>query len=60
MLSKLMQINSAQESIIEQQAAIIDELYILVCEHVNLDNLEGIEPLLSSMKEVEGRKEKLL
>lgn len=60
MLSKLMQINSAQEEIIEKQAAIIDELYILVCEHVNLENLEGIEPLLSSMMEVEGRKERLL
>lgn len=60
MLSKLMQINSAQEGIIEQQAAIIDELYVLVCEHVNLDELEGIEPLLTSMKDVEDRKEKLL
>ena len=60
MLSKLMQINSAQEEIIERQAGIIDELFQLVCQHINLDNLEGIEPLLTSMQDVTERKEKLL
>lgn len=60
MLSKLMQVNSEQEAIIEMQAGIIDELFQLVCEHVNLDNLEGIEPLLTSMKDATERKEKLL
>lgn len=60
MLSKLMQVNTVQEEIIEQQAGIINDLFALVCEHVNLDNLKGIEPLLFSMKEVENRKEGLL
>lgn len=60
MLSKLMQINSAQESIIEMQAGIIDELFVLVCQHANLDELEGIEPLLTSMRDAAKRKEKLL
>lgn len=58
MLSKLMQVNSAQEEIIERQAGIIDELFILLCEHLNLDNLEGIEPLLVSMQNVVEREEK--
>ena len=60
MLSKLMQVNSAQEDIIERQAGIIDELFILLCEHLNLDDLEGIDPLLVSMQDAADRKEKLL
>ncbi|MBR6359381.1 MAG: hypothetical protein IKS11_07000 [Lachnospiraceae bacterium] len=60
MLTKLMQINSAQEGIIETQAGIIDELFILLCEHLNLDDMEGIDPLLVSMQDAVDRKEKLL
>ena len=57
MLSQLMQINSIQEEIIREQAAIIDELYILVCQHVNINNVEGIEPLLETMKTAAERTE---
>lgn len=60
MLTKLMQINSAQEEIIERQAGIIDELFILLCEHLNLNDMEGIDPLLVSMQDAADRKEKLL
>lgn len=60
MLSKLMQVNSAQEEIIERQAGIIDELFILLCEHLNLNDMEGIDPLLVSMQDAVDRKEKLL
>ena len=60
MLTKLMQINSAQEGIIETQAGIIDELFILLCEHLNLNDMEGIDPLLVSMQDAADRKEKLL
>ena len=60
MLSKLMQENSAQESIIEMQAGIIDELFVLVCQHYNYEELEGITPLLTSMLDVQERKEQLL
>lgn len=60
MLTKLMQVNSAQEEIIERQAGIIDELFILLCEHLNLSDMEGIDPLLVSMQDAVDRKEKLL
>lgn len=60
MLTKLMQVNTAQEGIIETQAAIIDELFILVCQYANIDELEGIEPLLTSIKDAAERKERLL
>ena len=56
MLSKLMMVNSVQESIIEMQAGIIDELFVLVCKHYNL---EDIEPLLNSIKDAAVRKELL-
>ncbi len=57
MLTKLMQINSAQEGIIETQAGIINELFLIVCEHANLDGLEGLEPLLTSMRDAAERTE---
>lgn len=60
MLTKLMQVNTAQEGIIETQAAIIDELFVLVCQYANIDELEGIEPLLTSIKDAAERKERLL
>ena len=53
-------VNSAPEEIIERQAGIIDELFILLCEHLNLEDLEGIDPLLVSMQDAAGRKERLL
>lgn len=57
MLSKLMQINSVQEEIIREQAGIIDELYVLVCQYTTLDSIDGLEPLLESMKSITGRRE---
>ncbi len=57
MLTKLMQINSTQEGIIETQAGIINELFLIVCEYANLDELEGLEPLLTSMKDAAERTE---
>ena len=60
MLSKLMQINSAQEEIIREQACIIDELFILVCQYTTLDSIDGLEPLLESMKSIACGKERLL
>ena len=54
-IGKLMQANSAQEQIIKDQAGIIDELFQLVCQYANLDGLEGIGPLLTTMKEAAER-----
>lgn len=55
MISKLMQINAEQETIIKRQAGIIDELFGLLCNHINLDE---IEPLLTSMKDTAERTDK--
>ena len=60
MLSKLMQINSVQEGIIRDQAGIIDELFMLVCQYTTLDSIDGIDPLLASMQDVTNREEELL
>lgn len=59
MLSKLMQINSVQEEIIREQAGIIDELFMLVCQYTTLDSIDGLDPLLTSMLDVANRKEQL-
>lgn len=59
MLSKLMQVNSVQESIIRRQAAIIDELFMLVCQYTNIEGFEGIEPLLTSMRDAVEMEDKL-
>ena len=49
MLTKLMMVNSLQEKIIEDQAHIIDELFVFLCEHSEFD---GLDPLLNSIKDV--------
>ena len=59
MLSKLMQVNAEQEKIIIRQAGIIDELFALVCQYTNLDMVEGLEPLLTSIGDVAEMREKL-
>lgn len=59
MLSKLMQVNSVQEEIIREQAGIIDELFMLVCQYTTLDSIDGLDPLLTSMLDVANRKEQL-
>lgn len=59
MLSKLMQVNTEQEKIIIRQAGIIDELFTLVCQYTNLDMVEGLEPLLTSIGDVAEMREKL-
>lgn len=52
MLSKLMQVNTEQEKIIRAQAGIIDELFVLLCHYIEVDE---VEPLLCSMKDVAER-----
>ena len=59
MLSKLMQVNAEQEKIIIRQAGIVDELFALVCQYTNLDMVEGLEPLLTSIGDVAEMREKL-
>lgn len=51
MLSRLMQINSAQDTVIQMQAGIIDELFTLVCHYANAEDIDGMEPLLCSIKD---------
>lgn len=50
-LSILMQVSETQGKIIELQAGIIDELFMLLCEYTNLAEQEGIEPLLISIQD---------
>lgn len=59
MLSKLMQVNTAQEEIIIKLIGIINELFILLCNYTNLDIEEGLEPLLNSMKDAAEMADKL-
>lgn len=56
MLSTLMQINTLQEEIICKQAKAIDELFILLCQH---GNLEGVEPLLNDIQDIADKTKKL-
>lgn len=49
MLTKLMMVNTIQEKIIGDQAHIIDELFVLLCERSELD---GLDPLLNSIRDV--------
>lgn len=50
-LSILMQVAETQDKIIELQAGIIDEMFMLLCEYTNLAEQEGIEPLLISIQD---------
>ena len=59
MLSKLMQVNTEQEKIIIRQAGIIDELFALVCQYTNLEMVEGLESLLTSIGDVAEMTEKI-
>ena len=44
-LSKLIQTNTEQEEIITKQAEIIDKLFTLLCQYVNLESVEDLESL---------------
>ena len=59
MLTRLMQVNTEQEKIIQMQAALIDELFALVCQYTNLEIEEGLTPLLSSIGDVAERSNRL-
>ena len=52
-LDDLTRVVAAQDDIIKSQSSIIDELFILLCHYVNLDE---IEPLLTSIGDVAERR----
>lgn len=52
-LDDLTRVVAAQDDIIKSQSGIIDELFILLCQYVNLDE---IEPLLTSIGDVAERR----
>ena len=52
LISQLLISNTEQEDIIRKQASIIDEMFTLICQYANMDELEGLEPLLNDIKDV--------
>ena len=55
MLNKLLEVQEAQRSIIRKQTNIIDEMFVLLCNYMTLEELE---PLLNSIKEVADKERK--
>lgn len=55
MLNKLLEVQEAQRSIIRKQTNIIDEMFVLLCNYMTLEELE---PLLNSIKEVADKEKK--
>ncbi|MBR1677287.1 MAG: hypothetical protein IJ706_08270 [Clostridia bacterium] len=53
MIDELIKVVAAQDEIIKSQSGIIDELFILLCNYVNLNE---IEPLLTSIGDVAERR----
>ena len=59
MMTTLMQVNTMQEEIISKQARIIDRLFVIICEHCNYEEMEGMEALLTSMQDAAERTRKI-
>lgn len=57
-ISTLMQVTATQEQIITEQAGIIDKLFLLVCQYANISDIDGIEPLLTSIQDAARMTEK--
>lgn len=53
MIDELTKVVAAQDEIIKSQSGIIDELFILLCNYVSLNE---IEPLLTSIGDVAERR----
>ena len=55
MLDELLKVQEEQRYIIRKQANIIDEMFVLLCNYMTLEELE---PLLNSIKEVADKEKK--
>ena len=55
MLDELLKVQEEQRYIIRKQANLIDDMFVLLCNYMTLDELE---PLLNNLKEVAQKGEK--
>lgn len=55
MITHLMRLVRDQEAIIKKEAGIIDELFTLLCRYMTEEDLNSIEPLLTSIKDLSER-----
>lgn len=58
MISQLEKLVRYKDRIIAKQNAIIDEMFILLCERMTSEEMEGLTPLFNMMSEVAKKGEK--